>query len=790
MRTNSFSALLGLIVGMGIVLSGSTEAGEPTVVREWSFNTDGAREGWTGVCHIGDAVVKDGVLSGTMTGRDPFIATGGPALNIPARPWNVFQARVRIRQEGKIGQRRGELFYANDNAGPYNGYSQAKAVGWMAGGANEWKTVEIYPFWEKQGRITKLRFDFPVPADEQFGKARFEIDWIRIVDLKLEDAAPIQPRWKLEGKPVVEWQSPMFTLEAEKIGSWLMVETSAGDGQSVEFAWMDDKCTFHSTLFELKRGAGGRTYNVRLADSRAWRGKVHQFRLRVLPDLGVMDIPARTAAFESVAVCAQPQGPAQVDMMFCGIEDAMVRVGYETAFFLDIVNKGGEDSGVLKLEDLKLPEGVTAVGDWTDIERLKIGERRRLLFPVKVDKVVAGHVEFKLNGSGLEEPVRIPMTVLASLNLPKADYVPEPKPVKSEYEIGALYFPGWYHGHSWSRIWSRCPDRRPLLGWYNESSPEVIDWQIKWSVENGISYYLVDWYWHKGDRHLEHWVKGFQQAKYRKYLKWAMMWANHNAAGSHSLEDQAAVTRYWIDNYFNTPEYYRIDGRPVVMIWSPGNMDRDVAEVERKKGNPLKRGEGCKMLLDLSRKMVKEAGFKGIYFVSMKWPEASTNASDIQWLADAGFDMTSIYHFMDDGGKAATRRKFSFDLVVKASRPYWLARHETGILPFLPNLATGWDDRPWKDHCWIYGRSPDKFGEICGEFKAFSEETGVKRAVLAPVNEWGEGSYAEPCREFGFGMYEAVREHLCEKPAEGWPLNYGPKDVGLGPYEYTEGARY
>ncbi len=379
---------------------------------------------------------------------------------------------------------------------------------------------------------------------------------------------------------------------------------------------------------------------------------------------------------------------------------------------------------------------------------------------------------------------------MPSLNLPKANYVPEPKPVKSDYEIGALYFPGWYQGHSWSRVWDRCPVRRPLLGWYNESSPEVIDWQIKWSVENGIQYYLVDWYWNKGSRQLEHWVQGFQKAKYRSYLKWAMMWANHNGPGSHSLEDQANVTKYWIDNYFQTPEYYCIDGKPVVMIWSPAGMDDDVIAIEKQKGHQLKKGEGVKQLLDLSQKMAKDAGLKGIYFVAMKWPEASTSAADIQWLADAGFEMTSIYHFMDDGGKAADRRKFDFDLVVNASKPYWEQRHKTGILPFLPNLSTGWDDRPWNDSCWIAERTPAKFGEICKRFKEFAKETGVKRAVLAPVNEWGEGSYAEPCREFGFGMYEAIRENLCEKPAGGWPLNFGPKDVGLGPYDYTEGAKY
>ena len=171
--------------------------------------------------------------------------------------------------------------------------------------------------------------------------------------------------------------------------------------------------------------------------------------------------------------------------------------------------------------------------DQKTIEPLKIGERRRMLFPVKVSQAGRGNDLLESDRSGgrrHSRPFRWKsrFRVLPSLNLPKADYVPEPKPVKSEYEIGALYFPGWYHGHSWSRVWNRCPDRRPLLGWYNESSPEVIDWQIKWSVENGIQYYLVDWYWNKGNRHLEHWIKGFQQAKYKSYLKWAMMWANHN----------------------------------------------------------------------------------------------------------------------------------------------------------------------------------------------------------------------------------------------------------------------
>ena len=58
----------------------------------------------------------------------------------------------------------------------------------------------------------------------------------------------------------------------------------------------------------------------------------------------------------------------------------------------------------------------------------------------------------------------------------------------------------------------------------------------------------------------------------------------------------------------------------------------------------------------------------------------------------------------------------------------------------------------------------------------------MRRFCLAPLNEWGEGSYAEPNAEFGFGLYEAIRETFFEQPSEGWPLNYTPSDVGRGPY--------
>ena len=119
-----------------------------------------------------------------------------------------------------------------------------------------------------------------------------------------------------------------------------------------------------------------------------------------------------------------------------------------------------------------------------------------------------------------------------------------------------------------------------------------MDWQIKWAVEHGISFFMVDWYWSAGSRHNEHWLHAFEQARYREYLKWCIMWANHNRPGTHSEDDQRAVTQYWLDHCFNMPEYYRIDNKPMVIIWSPHRMRQDMAG-----------GGGLRRLLDISREM-------------------------------------------------------------------------------------------------------------------------------------------------------------------------------------------
>ncbi len=382
------------------------------------------------------------------------------------------------------------------------------------------------------------------------------------------------------------------------------------------------------------------------------------------------------------------------------------------------------------------------------------------------------------------------ISAFALCALPLLAYVPEPRPVKSSVEITAVYYPGTDQMSEWDVIAQTCPERRPLLGWFDEGNPEVVDWQIKWAVEHGISSVCVDWYWNKGYRRLEHGVKAFQKARYRRYLKWYMMYANHNQPGAHSTEDQKAVTQYWIDNCFKTPEYYTIDGKPVVCYWDDGNLDRDfIAEAEAK-GETLKPGEGIRRALDISEKMVKEAGLPGIHWQLM-WRGTAYDPVYAVAKRRLGFESAISYGFVREARllapKAAARQEgLTYDMVVEGMPKLWAAKAVQRELPWWLPIPTGWDDRPrsFSHSRVIRDRTPEKFAALCREARAFCEKNGIRHAVIHPISEWQEGSYIEPNEEYGFGMYDALRDAFCEKPADGWPENIRPSDVGLGPYDY------
>jgi len=653
-----------------------------------------------------------------------------PLFRITAKPTQEVVFRARCNVSGT-----GELFWMQPGKGPTQKHSCS--FEWIGDG--KWHDYRVRPYWQGEKQIGGIRLDFPSSA---VNGGVYDISRLGVE----EGADAISVK-------AADYSGVTFSTVSDR--DYELQILWAGDGESG---------VKREKVRVLGDGRVHRHY-LSLGQKPAWKGNICLLRAEAPKGFAVPT--------DLRFVTEEPDLPADIIVKRALASDAFNRVGYDVPLTVLIGNLGTLTAEKVELAAVALPQGVRVVNAAALTADVYGGASKTFNVRLACEKAGAFTAGFELRAPGAEPiPVKIPVEVLPSLGLPKASYVPEPQPVETDYDIGALYFPGWPRIEAWERVWKVCPERKPVLGWYDEANPEVVDWQIKWLVENGIRTLYVDWYWSKGSQHLDHWVKAFYKARYRRHLKWAMMWANHNAPGSHSEADQRAVTKFWIDNYFKTPEYLRIDDKPVVWMWSPQNMQQDMHD----KG-------GCRRLLEISREMAVAAGLKGIHFVAMKWPEDTCTPKVIQMYKDIGFDMTGIYHFMSHGGACKTNRRFPYSAVADANPANWWKQHEANVLPFIPNLSTGWDDRPWNDHCEIYGKNVGDFRRICAAAKEFADKTGVKRLCLAPLNEWGEGSYAEPNAEHGFGFYETVRETFCRKPEGGWPLNYGPKDVGLGPYD-------
>jgi hypothetical protein len=760
---------------------------------EWRFDTAGALEGWTGSGHVADLRVEGGSLAGRIMDWDPFAHS--PQFEIPATPWQFVEVRLKTDSGGEA-----ELFWTNTTESQYGGFSPDKKTRFTVTGDGEWYVYHVYPYWHKEEKIILLRLDLPRPEPSDAGNKAFAVDYIRIVDLGQPSAAETGAEWDFTTIPG-NWSSTYDTsLRATRDGIRVTVgaspdgailsgplrspvgdrflvalEMSVDKGELGEIRWVSSEHdNLHSRRFPIRADGRFHVYNVDLAAHRQWSGDL------LLLGLRPSNSPGALATIRKMAVSAEPQGPPDVEITYAGLENAVNRVGERLPFILRFTNHGG-DPAELSISELKLPPNAKVVqeANWRRLPAVEPFEPVTHRFHISARGPVQGSAEIRLSGLGAPgEAIRVPLDIGPSLGLPKSDYVPEPQPVESDYEIGAFYFPGWHSRTRWEPIQDISPERKPVLGWYDEANPECADWQIKWAVEHGITFFMVDWYWSAGGRHLEHWLHdAYMKARYRKYLKWCMMWANHNAPNTHSEDDQRAVTRYWIENYFGMDAYYRIDDMPVVVIWSASNMRRD-----------MEGSEGVKRLLDISQELAREAGYKGIYFVAMKWPEASTDPKTIERLRDEGFAMTSVYHYMGHGGRAVDPQHYPFELVAETTYPFHQAWRAASSLPFLPNLSTGWASQPWHGDKArvVHGRTVELFERICKDTRRFADETGLKRLALGPLNEWGEGSYIEPCKEYGFRMYDAIRDTFCRQPAGGWPANVTPQDVGLGPYDLPE----
>lgn len=743
-----FVLLLHTLIAVGVL------AQEKTLI-EWTFDKPGDLRGWQPGGNIAGAVVRDGALRGQAKSADPLIV--GPVFEIPARPSQWLEITMTATAESSC-----ELFWTETLKGKYGGFSQDKYQRFSSIGDGREHVYRVYPYWQAAGKIIRLRFDPPSAGE-------FALRSIRIVEqaaaapvaTKRWNAAELAAAWRVRPDSSTLRMSPPVALSAVE-NSFVCVRAATDQVASGRLLCVSRTHFGSDNLtFALRPDGKMHSYNLDVGSLKTWRDEV------IL--LGI-ELPVGVR-LESIEVGPDPCGPAELEISYVGPVDGINRAGRPAGVNCTVRNLGGDPAENVTAT-LRVPSGATIDGDATQrIDRLSLYLAKTFAWQVRAERPGKIDVEVAVNSPGIE-PIHARGTIelTPAPAVPAVNYVPEPQPVKCNYELGAYYFPGWSTSVRWEPIRS-YPCRKPILGWYDEANPECADWQIKWAVEHGISFFMLDWYWCKGNQHLDHWIhQAFEKARYRKYMKWAIMWANHNPPNTHSADDWRKVTQFWIDSYFNMPEYYQIDGRPAVFIWAPQNVRRDLG------------GSGAAAkLYAMSQEMARAAGYKGIYFVAMSSHDTPDRVREVK---AEGFEALTTYHGFNAARKAAKSDYFPYADVVSTCREVWKDEDaRSDGLAYFPVVDTGWDPRPWHGDKTLvaYGRNPQLFGDLCREARKYADETHKRIIAIGPWNEWGEGSYIEPYAENGFADLDAIRDAFCE-PGK-WPPNLIPADVGRGPYD-------
>ena len=375
-------------------------------------------------------------------------------------------------------------------------------------------------------------------------------------------------------------------------------------------------------------------------------------------------------------------------------------------------------------------------------------------------------------------------------NIKLHSYVPEPMPVTSDRIVACHYYAAWKKGaaglHNAFDDLHDYPERTPLMGYYDEENPEVCDWEIKWAVEHGINCFIHCWYRKPenmgkpitvNDLRCGHGLhEALFNAKYQKYMKFAIMFENSPRWGTTDREDAVKhLMPFWTENYFKRDNYLKIDNKPVVFVFAQSRLSGVFP-------NPADQ----KDMFDACREYAVQAGFDGLIFGQCDYaiePEkhAESLARGYDFRFGYGSGWRAQENFPDEETVVAGQcQNFDDYLAVDPMRHLATA---SCFLDSTPRTTQRWIDMGYTFHkCKFWHLDAQNFRRVLRYMKektdALPDGAWAKRILMIDNwNEWDEGHFVSPSVQFGFRYLQAIREELTAR--DNLPDYRTPQDLGL-----------
>jgi len=333
--------------------------------------------------------------------------------------------------------------------------------------------------------------------------------------------------------------------------------------------------------------------------------------------------------------------------------------------------------------------------------------------------------------------------------------------------------------HNQAKFEGQDQPRTPVWGYVNEADPYVMGMEIAAAADHGVNVFIYDWYWYDRMPFLEACLNdGFLKAQNNSRMKFYLMWANHdvnlcwdkrNADDCFTQKNKAfiwkgaidraefeKIAHRWIEKYFSQPTYYKIDGKPVFMIYDLNNFVQGMGGVDQ-----------AKEAVTWFRDQVKKAGFPGLELQLSMRKESKKSLSAVasdnigtqkEVVEQLGFDSLTHYQFCHF---ADVNR--DFNAIMKDVVHDWETISSSYKAHYYPHVSVGWDASPRTFHYRgpiITNNTPANFEKALRQAKDFVD-AHPNQAPLITINswnEWTETSYLEPDTEYGYGYLDAVKK--------------------------------
>ena len=452
-------------------------------------------------------------------------------------------------------------------------------------------------------------------------------------------------------------------------------------------------------------------------------------------------------------------------------EAPLCRAGMPVTLTASVVNDGA--TGADLTATLELPPGVRLVASEPGPIRIAPTDGERVVRFV-VEAATAGRTEITLAlTSRVGAAVRTPLVLdfLPPVAPRRLDAVPVPQPVATDVLVGAIHCPLWEADQIdlWRGV-VRHPERLPALGIYAQEMPEVAEWEAKWALEHGISFFVYCWYRDgQGGAVRTRFGRGLHDGLFKSRvngtMKFSLLWENQargrgGVAGETDLLDN--LVPYWIEHYFKHPGYLTVDGKPVLFIYDVAGFIEDLGGLA-----PATKA------VEAMRAACRAAGLPGLTLLG---EFRGFVPATLEPMRDLGLDASFAYCWHLPGSPAP-------DQAIAGQLERIRATRDRGVLPQVVTVSQGWSG--WHDEDTVWSLPPDRFEHLLREAKeivtAQPKDTLAGRMILLDNwNEWGEGHFIAPSRQYGFGYLDAVRRVFATAPPAHDDLL--PEDVGRGPY--------